>query len=297
MANKVKKLWVTGASGFLGGHLCQVAHQQGWQVFGTYGRHAIAFPDIAIAPLDLQDPQALQTYFDTIRPDAVIHTAAQSKVNLCQQHPAQTYAINVSVSRRLAELCATAAIPYLFTSTDLVFDGQHAPYRETDSPSPVNHYGSQKAQAEVEILACYPQAVVCRLPLLFGAATATAGCFLQSFLHTLRAGEPLKLFVDEFRTPVSVMTAAHSLLWVLDQPIQGLLHLGGQQRISRYEMGQLMVDVLQIPKATLQPCRQQDLASMAPRPADVSLDSTIAFNLGYVPPSLEAEFTALRGLI
>ncbi|MCG8367471.1 MAG: NAD(P)-dependent oxidoreductase [Pseudanabaenales cyanobacterium] len=289
----MKKLWVTGASGFLGWSLCQLAKQD-WSVYGVYCSKPLEAPGIRLNQLDLQDLQALKQYFKVIRPEAAIHTAAQSKPNICQIQPDETYPINVTASVNLAKLCAEAEIPYVFTSTDLVFDGQNPPYRESDPPCPINHYGEQKAIAEAEILAAYPLAAVCRMPLMFGARTPTAQSFIQPFLKTLRAGKELTLFTDEFRTPVSATTAAKGLLLALEK-VHGRIHLGGQERISRYEFGQLLVEVGQFSPRQLRPCLQQDVPMPAPRPKDVSMDSAKAFALGYTPSLLKPELAAILG--
>ncbi|MEM9807664.1 MAG: sugar nucleotide-binding protein, partial [Cyanobacteria bacterium P01_D01_bin.56] len=130
------------------------------------------------------------------------------------------------------------------------------------------------------------------MPLMFGAVPPTAQSFLQPFLQTLRDGKELKLFVDEFRTPVSGTTAAKGLLLALEKA-QGLIHLGGKERISRYDFGLLMTEVFDLPDDNLKPGRQQDVKMSAPRPPDTSLDSTKAFALGYAPGSIQEELEAL----
>ncbi|MDJ0707318.1 MAG: NAD(P)-dependent oxidoreductase [Leptolyngbyaceae cyanobacterium MO_188.B28] len=289
----MKKLWVTGASGFLGWHLCQLT-KQSWAVWGAYWTQSIETPEINLVQLDLTDYPAVKRAFKQIQPDAVIHTAAQSKPNFCQTHPDETYPINVTASVNLANLCAEAAIPYVFTSTDLVFDGRNPPYREADPMCPINHYGEQKAIAEDEILRAYPQAAICRMPLMFGAKTPTAQSFLQPWLKTLRAGKPLKLFTDEFRTPISANTAATGLLLALNK-VNGRLHLGGHDTISRFEFGRLLAEAGQFSPHQLQPCLQQDMPMPAPRPKNVSMDSAKAFALGYAPPQLKPELAKIVG--
>jgi len=289
----MKKLLITGASGFLGWHLCQLAKQK-WDVYSTYFSHAIEIPGVTMLKADLRDFQELKHLFQKVQPSAAIHTAAQSSPNYCQNHIEKSYAINVTTAVNLAGLCTDYGIPYVFTSTDLVFDGLNAPYRETDPVSPVNAYGEQKVQAEVGILARYPLATICRMPLMFGTATPTATSFMQPFIQTLQEEKELALFTDEFRTPVSGITAAKGLLMVLEKQVQGIIHLGGKERLSRYNFGRLLVEVFQLPVSGLKSCRQQDLKMAAPRPADVSLDSSKAFNLGYQPLSVREELEAVR---
>lgn len=291
----MKKLLVTGASGFLGWNLCQLS-QQHWDVYGTYFSHLVEIPGITLLKVDLRDFEEIKRIFREVKPDAVIHTAAQSSPNFCQNNPHESRLINVTASCNIAGLCADYSIPCVFTSTDLVFNGLNPPYQETDSVCPVNDYGEQKVMAELGMLERYPLTTVCRMPLMFGIASPTATSFIQPFIQILREEKELSLFIDEFRTPVSGKTAAQGLLLALEK-VQGYIHLGGKERVSRYEFGRLLVEVLQLPKIGLRACRQIDVKMAAPRPADVSLDSAMAFSLGYTPLSLREELEALRGQV
>lgn len=291
----MKKLLVTGASGFLGWNLCQLAKQE-WDVYGTYFSHPGQILDITMLKVDLRDFQEIKRLFDDIKPAAVIHTAAQSSPNFCQNHPNESHSINVTASCNIAGLSADHTIPCVFTSTDLVFNGLNPPYRETDPVSPVNHYGEQKVMAESGMRSRYPMTTVCRMPLMFGIAPPTAASFIQPFIQALREGQELKLFTDEFRTPVSGKTAAFGLLLALEK-VKGLIHLGGKERVSRYDFGRYLAEVLELPASGLKTCRQKDVKMAAPRPSDVSLDSSKAFALGYKPLSLREELEALRGKV
>lgn len=292
----MKKLLITGASGFLGWNLCQIAKQQ-WQVFGVYSSNAVQIEGISPVSADLRNFEELKRLFREIKPDAVIHTAAQSQPNYCQNNPQESREINVTASVNIAGLCADSSIPCAFTSTDLVFDGLKAPYRETDAVCPVSIYGEQKVMAEEGMRDRYPLTAICRMPLMFGYGGTAAKSFIQPMLQSLREGKELALFVDEFRTPASGQTAARGLLWVLEKQVSGLLHLGGKERVSRYEFMRLLVEVLGLSEVKLATCRQEDVKMAAPRPPDVSLDSSKAFALGYQPLSLREEFEQLRELV
>ncbi|BAZ39591.1 3-beta hydroxysteroid dehydrogenase/isomerase [Calothrix sp. NIES-4101] len=296
----MKKLLITGVSGFLGYHVCQLAStstQQQWEIYGTYFSHDIQIAGIKLIKTNLAHYQSLKQIFAQIQPDAVIHTAAISQPNYCQNHPDESHAVNVTASINIAELCAEKSIPLAFTSTDLVFDGKNAPYKETDTVNPVNLYGEQKVLAEQGMLAKYPLTAVCRMPLMFGNLTPTATSFLQNFIQTLIAGKELNLFIDEFRTPASGNTAATGLLLVLTKNLQGIIHLGGAERISRYDFGQLMVKTFNLPATGLKACRQADVKMSAPRPQDVSLDSSQAFAWGYQPLFIQQELEAIKKYI
>jgi dTDP-4-dehydrorhamnose reductase len=288
------KLLITGASGFLGWHLGRIAAQN-WEIYGTHYSRPADIPGTALR-VNLCNAGEVETLLQELQPDAVIHLAAEANLNRCQTDPATSHVMNVVVSRQIADWCGDRSIPFVFSSTDQVFDGTQPPYSESDSVSPINHYGEQKAKAEVEILTCYPKAAVCRMPLMFGNVPSTASSFLQPFIQTLRQGKELRLFQDEIRTPVSGTAAARGLLLALEQ-VEGLIHLGGREAISRLEFGCLMAEVLDLPVEGIKACYQRDVPMAAPRPGNVSLDSAKAFALGYAPLSLREELIALKGLV
>jgi dTDP-4-dehydrorhamnose reductase len=287
----MQKLLVTGASGFLGWNVCQQTKSQR-QVVGTYYSQAIDIAGVKTIKADLTDISTVTDLFQEIKPDAVIHTAAASKPNFCQTHPEESYRSNVVASLNIARLSANYNIPCVFTSTDLVFDGTSSPYKETDSVCPISHYGEQKVLAERGMLEIYPKTAVCRMPLMFGSVPLTAISFIQPFIEKLKRGEELSLFTDEFRTPVSGTTAAKGLLLALEKA-EGILHLGGKEKISRYQFGFLMAKVMKLSPETIKPCLQKDVFMAAPRSPDTALDSSLAFRLGYQPLSLEEELTSL----
>ncbi|NEO94774.1 MAG: NAD(P)-dependent oxidoreductase [Moorea sp. SIO3G5] len=290
-----KKLLVTGASGFLGWNLCQLAKEK-WDIYGTYYSQTIDIPGISLVKADLREFQEIKHLFAEIQPAGVIHTAAQSKPNFCQTHREESYSINVTASINIARLSADYDIPCVFTSTDLVFDGLNPPYLETDPVSPISYYGEQKVMAEEGMRSHYPKVAICRMPLMFGMIPPTASSFIQPFLKILREGRPLSLFTDEIRTPVSGTTAAKGLLLALEK-VQGLVNLGGKERISRYDFGCLMAEVFELPQDNLGRCLQKDVPMAAPRSPDTSLDSSLAFSLGYQPLSVREQLEELRGKV
>jgi dTDP-4-dehydrorhamnose reductase len=288
----MKSLLVTGASGFLGWNLCVSAAGK-WATVGTGFRRPADLPGGTFVRIDLADFEALHALFRDFPPDAVIHAAAIPDAEYCEARPEASHRINVEVPVELATLCAERRIPYLFTSSDLVFDGLNPPYREEDPVSPISRYGRQKCMAESGILEVYPDAGVCRLPVLFGLRGSSPAGMLGGLLQPERKGQNIRLFVDEYRTPLCARTAAEGILQVLGRH-RGLLHLGGPERISRYDFGILVYQTFGDGGDRLVPVQQKDVNTTAPRPPDVSLDSSRAFDMGFSPPPLAEELARIR---
>jgi dTDP-4-dehydrorhamnose reductase len=203
-------------------------------------------------------------------------------------NPEKSRAVNLEASLNLAGLCADRQIPLLFTSSDLVFDGKHPPYREEDAPCPINLYGEHKALAEEGMRGKNPEVIICRLPLMFGDPGPAAQSFLQPLLQAIKEGREQRLFVDEFRTPLSGSAAVEGLFLALGK-VKGILHLGGRESISRYQFGHLIKELLDGDGAGLIPCKQTDISMPALRPTNVSLDIQRALSLGFLPPPLRED--------
>ncbi len=278
-------LLITGASGFLGYPLMLLARQQ-WAVTAVFRRRRPQIENVTTIQADLTDDAQLDDIFQSIRPHAIIHAAAVAQVGACQADPHGTEAINVLVPQRLAQKCASLGIDFLFTSSDLVFDGRQAPYDETAVTNPLSVYADQKIRAESNVLRCYPKALVCRLPLMFGPAPDAQENFTAQMLTNMVAQRELTLFVDEYRTPVDSESAARGMLALLGRA-QGLLHLGGRTRVSRCDLGMMMADALAIAPTMIRTVGIADLNLSPPRSADCSLISRRAYAMGYDPAPLK----------
>lgn len=279
------KLLITGASGFLGYHLLRLADN--WELYGFYHSKPVSHPVATLLRCNITNYVELGNYLEDIEPDAVIHTAAISDANYCQQNRELSYAVNVEATKNLAGICNDYKIPFVFTSTDLVFDGLKGNYIETDAKNPLSVYGEQKALAEDQVLSIYPEATVVRLPLMFGYPQAGKGNYLQKFVADIRNGHRARLFTDEYRSVCGAMSISRGILQLMSQ--SGIIHLAGSERISRYQFGVMAAEAFGLDKSLLEACSQKDVNMAAPRPPDVSLNITKALALGYTPLNVGEE--------
>jgi len=279
-----ERLLITGASGLLGYALCLQA-EQAYDVYGTCFKNEVMVPGVKPVKIDLAGSEQIAQCFQEINPQAVIHTAAFSNPNDCEQQPEKSERINLTATIHIARFCAASKIPLVFTSSDLAFNGEDAPYHEDGPVSPICVYGRHKVAAEKAVQKICPAATICRMPLMLGGAPDANSGFLAHMVRTLRKKEQLLLFTDEFRTAVDTDSAATGLLMALKHP-GAILHLGGRRRLSRFSMGCLVADVLETDHALLKPMLAKDLPMPAPRSPDVSLSSERAYALGYAPQDL-----------
>lgn len=281
------KLLITGASGFIGWNLCRHACND-WQVHGLYHQHALKIDHVQMHKADLADLNALQTTFEQIKPDAVIHLAAISSPNICQQQVELSTQINVQASEKIAAMCASIQIPCVFASSSQVFDGEHAPYTEQSPTNPVNIYGEQKLQAEQAMREAYANVTICRIPLSFGPAPSTASSFLQPMLKALQEHTPQNLFYDEYRCVLGAMSAVEGFLLALQHPGE-LFLMAGDESISRYDFGLRVAKMFDLDSSTLVRTSQKDIQMAAKRPADLTMDNSKIKAVGFKPYSVDEE--------
>jgi dTDP-4-dehydrorhamnose reductase len=264
---------VTGASGQLGGYLLRHLRGRGETVVAWSGSAGGEVCGVPIRAVDLADADALAAAFRAARPQAVIHAAALARVDECHRDPDRARRVNADGTARLADLAAAAGARVVYVSTDLVFEGERAPYREADPPAPLSVYGRTKADGEASALAA-ANAAVARVSLLFGPTLSGRPGFFDGLVANLRAGRPVNLFTDEWRTPLALPAAAAALVEVARSDVTGVLHVGGPERLSRLEMGQRLAAHLGAPAAPLVAVSRTSAPAAEPRPRDVSLDSS-----------------------
>jgi dTDP-4-dehydrorhamnose reductase len=269
----MKRLLVTGASGQLGSYVLRELRDHVADVVAWSGTRRGELFGHTLHAIDLTNTDVLAEAFAQARPDTVIHAAALARIADCHRDPTRAHRVNTVATATLAELAARSGTRFVLVSTDLVFDGEHAPYREQDPPAPVSVYGRSKAAAEQAALA-FPRAAVSRVSLLYGPALVGRPSFFDEQIAALRGGRPVTFFVDEWRTPLDLPTAAKALLSLADSDYTGVLHIGGPERMSRLEMGRRLAAVLVVSDERIVTARRDEVPSAEPRPRDVSLDSS-----------------------
>jgi dTDP-4-dehydrorhamnose reductase len=249
---------ITGAAGLIGHYLINTAPRWApqWDVRG-----------ITRQDVELTDVSSVRRFWHDLHPQLVIHCAAQSRIGPCQQDPTLARRINVQATALLAELAAD--IPFLFLSSDQVFDGAKGWYAEADPVNPLNVYGETKVEAE-RIVLRNPRHSVIRVALNAGISPTGDRSFVEDMRNSVKAGTMLTLFTDEFRCPVPAGMTARALWKLIELDRPGLYHLGGAERLSRWEIGQALIPWYPELAAQIQPGSVK-LHNGVPRPPDLSM--------------------------
>ena len=273
----MKLAWITGANGLIGNYLVQTAPQfaSRWRV------RAITRTDF-----DLLDFAAVERAFLKDKPALVIHCAAITVVSEAQKNPPFARRVNVEATKLLAELAAE--IPFVFFSTDLVFNGRKGDYIETDTLNPLHIYGETKVAAE-EIVLKNPRHLVLRTSLNYGQSLSGNRAFNEQLRRSLQsAGQGMKLFTDEFRCPIPAVETSRAVWELVEKKCAGIYHVAGAEKMSRYQIGELLLKSWPEIKTKIEAGSAKDFPG-PPRALDTSL------NIAKVQKVLSAPLPGLNG--
>jgi len=275
-ALKIMKILLTGASGLLGNAFAEAAIRRGHSVIALYHQNPPIAKGIAQAiQLDATQPQGLTPLCLEIWPDAIVNCAAISNPASVDADPKGAEQINVALPRLLAQIATHLGARFLHVSTDMVFDGQsEQAYRSTDMPCPTNLYGQTKLMAEREVLEHNPEdPVVLRIPILMGNSPSGRRSVHEKLLHAIQSGQRPRLFCDEIRQPCSASNVAEVLLELCERrDLHGIFHWAGSETLSRFEMGQRILQHFGMPLDSIESVCQGDDPAHAGRPANLTFN-------------------------
>lgn len=292
------KVVVTGASGLLGREVALSALRRGHHVVALGGSREPRIPDVLRAmTIDLTDAAGLTGFMLDEFPDAVINCAALPSVEGCERDPARAQSLNAGLPARLAELCFHVGGKLVHLSTDMVFDGEAAPYGHTSSPAPLSLYGRTKAAGEVAALkAGREHAAVVRTTLINGNSPDGTRGLHERLFRGLMKGESMGLFTDEIRQPVGLTNLSDVLVELCERrELSGVYHWAGAEALSRHEIAVRICGHFGLDAGLIVPTESAKAASSPPRPRNLALSLVpLAGKLKTPVQSFEDQLSELR---
>ncbi|WP_321817940.1 MULTISPECIES: SDR family oxidoreductase [unclassified Paraburkholderia] len=271
------KVAIVGASGLLGRALVrELATQTGWQVvqtaFSRVGAQQLA--------LDVRDAAAVEAFVAREAPDAIVIAAAERRPDVCEHDPDAARALNVDAVRHIAAAARARGAWVLSISTDYVFDGSAPPYLPESTPNPLNAYGHSKLEGERALLDATDNALVLRLPLLYGPIVGWHESAVTSLVPAIRASAqpgstPAVMDAWATRYPTFTPDVAFVIRELLTRcadknAVCGIAQWSGDEPMTKYEIAQRIARALGIDAQLI---AQTEPADATPRPRDCHLDS------------------------
>ena len=252
------KILITGSNGLLGQHLIKMLIETTADEVVATGKGDCRLPFKATAlfnyyPLDITDGVAVQTFMKLHKPTVVVHAAAMTQPDPCELDPIGCWEVNVTATRFLIDAAEETKAFFIFISTDFVFDGLNGPYTETDTPSPVNYYGSSKLAAEKSVMeSSLLQWAIVRTVLVYGNILVGNRSNVISWVkENLEKEKPIKVVGDQWRTPTYVEDLAKGIILVIQKKATGIYHISGEEGLSPYEMAVATADYLHLDKSLM----------------------------------------------
>ena len=281
------RVLVTGAGGQLGAEL----------VPRLAGHDAVLLDH---ETLDVTDPIAVEGVLDSAGPDVVIHAAAWTDVDGCEEDPERARAANVIGTRNIAAAAGHAFM--ILVGTDYVFDGTAGrAYTEMDETNPVQVYGRTKLEAEQAARAETSSLAIARTAWLYGARKATgetAKNFAVSILRAAARG-PLEVVDDQIGSPTWTGDLADALVALAERRIAGTFHVANGGAVSRCDFARAILERAGQDPASVRAVSTKDAAPRpAARPMYAPLDGVAWRDAGFdsLPDWRDALARAMPGI-
>lgn len=293
------RVFLTGASGFVGSNLARVLEARGAEVIAP-----------GHAAVDLTDGGLVARAVAATAPDAVVHAAIWNDPAGLRSDRARAWASYVGATRNVVEAANAAGAHVVLISTDWVFDGTQGPARENDPPAPINTYGFLKAASELVVTERAERGTVARIAGVQGVHWARPqtprtqdagfGYLVASLVESLRADRPFTVWddprINTMATPTLASDAADLVWRAVDRGCTGVLHCCGGEHADRERLARAAVDVFGLDGSLLRfGPPSPDAVGDEPIPHDTRLDANAtAAALGVRLPDLRTQLARLR---
>jgi dTDP-4-dehydrorhamnose reductase len=271
------KVLITGGSSLLGSYLHRSiptgvdAHFTWWTTLQNWTLHQ----------MNVCDPSQVGYVFSRVKPDAVIHMAAEGSVDRCEREYTVAEQTNVHGTRNIVMAARDVGARVLLTSTNAVYGGERPPYAEDAQRKPVNVYGRLRLRAENFVMKEKDWQVV-RLFLLYGWEPPGArGNWASTAFRKLEIGETMRVVGDIWYMPTWAMDAAQAVWKVLlDCPTEQAYNVAGADSVTLYDFILKAAQVWECNESLVERASIRDFETLAPRPRDTSYNLEKAQNFG-----------------
>jgi dTDP-4-dehydrorhamnose reductase len=262
------KALVVGASG-----------QVGTQMLRALGERALAtsrMPRAGWLQMDLAgltDVAQAASLLDAAPVDTVFCVGGMTHVDGCEAEPELAWQTNARGPGVLAEYARGRGLPFVFFSTEYVFDGaatSPGPYAEYAQTNPLSVYGKSKLEGEQRVLAAYAEALVLRTTVVYGPDPREMN-YLYALMRNLSAGTRMRVPEDQISTPTYNRDLIEAALGLVRAKASGVFHAAGPERMGRLTFAQSVARRLGLDEQLLEGVPTSTLGQAAARPLDAGL--------------------------
>lgn len=293
--SKELRILLTGSNGFLGQKLCDLLVEKTPYSLYCTSKSANRNPKKSgyqFQEIDLTDLKGLEKLIESFAPTHIIHTAALSSVEVCENNPELCQSVNVDSVDFLARICQSKDIHLTFLSTDFVFDGKNGPYSEEDERRPTNAYGESKLKAELLLQNSACRSAIFRTILVYGVIDDKNRSNLVLWAkQKLTAQESINVVSDQYRMPTFVDDLASACRLAVEKNARGIFHISSEKLYSVKEIVDQVATFWNLDKSLIHAISAKEIGQETNRPKITGfvLDKA-KLELGYQPTSLIESF-------
>jgi dTDP-4-dehydrorhamnose reductase len=258
------KVFISGASGLVGGNCLKHFTEMGWEVVGSY----FSFQTENTVFYDTLIPEHPGNFdVKEFAPDVIVHCGALTHVDYCEAHVEESYEKTVQSTINLIALAKECNSKMVYISTDYVFDGEHGPYREDAPVHPISVYAEHKLQAEQMVLKELPDALVLRVTNVYGDEVRGKNFVARIVDQCINKQKlTLKLPYDQYASPANAWDIARAMFVLLRDGKGGIYHIGGTDYVNRVELALRVLSYFPDAEYELIPISTADMKQPAARP-------------------------------
>ncbi|MCX2738603.1 SDR family oxidoreductase [Pontibacter anaerobius] len=268
----MKRILITGSNGLLGQKLAELLlPKQDLELLATSrGENKLAelYPTLPFRSMDVTNPQQVDLVVSEFRPTHIIHTAAMTNVDQCENDKDGALLQNRDAVQYLVNACEKYNVHLIHVSTDFIFDGEAGPYDETAEASPVNFYGETKLMAEEIVKKAKCKWAILRTVLVYGVVNDQGRTNIVLWVRdSLQAGKVIKVVTDQFRTPTLAEDLAMGCWLAAEHDAEGIYHISGSEMLTPYDMAMQVADYFALDKSLIDKADANTFSQTAKRPA------------------------------
>lgn len=277
----MKKVVITGSNGLLGQTLVNVLCTQEFEVFAlSRGEDRnITSTNYTYYNIDLTDFTELKKIVKNIEPHFIVNTAAMTHVDVCEDNKEACDTINVELVSQLAEVSKEISSHLIHISTDFIFDGKNGPYREDDTPNPLNYYGLSKLKSEQVLQDSEINYTILRTILVYGYVKGMSRNNIVLWVkEALTNKKEVTIIDDQFRMPTLVDDLAEACILSIKNSATGVFNVSCNELLSIYDIAIDVAEAFELDKSYIKRVSTEELNQRAPRPVKTGFDLTKSKN-------------------
>jgi dTDP-4-dehydrorhamnose reductase len=286
------RVLITGANGLLGQKLVLLFQLHQYPFIAT-GRGPLRWFEHGIhfnyEPMDISDSNDIHRVFSQFKPQFIIHAAAMTHVDQCELDPQACFLNNVTAVENLLFAAEEYKAHFIHISTDFIFDGTSGPYSEEDIPNPLSVYGHSKWEAEKRVQAYAHAHTILRTVLVYGVSSGLSRSNIVLWARDcFKNKKPMKVVMDQFRTPTFDEDLAQSCLLVVEKKAKGVFHISGDEHYSILDLVKEIGRFYNADFSLISAVSSEELNQPAKRPPITGFIIEKAIrDLGYCPTPLK----------